>query len=68
MCWDSKIQKKEEIVASLFKEELISVTERLSKEEDLGKDLSGIGANLDLEKTVKTIIEVRLDLRKKKNL
>jgi len=28
--------------------------------------LSGIGANLDLGKTIKAIIEARLDLRKKK--
>jgi len=61
-----KIEKKVEMVASSFKEELVSVIERLSKEEDLREDLSGIGANLDLEKTIKAIIELRLDLRKKK--
>ena len=61
-----KIEKKEEIVDYSFKEELVSVIQRLSKEEDLREDLSGIGANLDLGKTIKAIIKTRLDLRKKK--
>jgi len=59
------IEKKEQIIASSFKEELFNVINKLS-EEGLSEDLTGIDAGLDLEKTIKAIIEVRLKLRKKK--
>jgi cysteinyl-tRNA synthetase len=59
------IEKKEQIIASSFKEELFNVINKLS-EEGLSEDLTGIDAGLDLEKTIEAIIELRLKLRKKK--
>ncbi len=60
------IKRKEEALSFSLKDELVGVIERLSKEEDLKEDFSGIDLQLDLEKLLDVIIKIRLKIRHRK--